>query len=75
LDEAGFCYNKFTAWAAIIAMANRLKLELHQVDIKGAYLNGMLNAVSYPTPNWTRLWPERERAPGSAGWKLLTDIY
>src|SRR5713226_8162921 len=28
---------------AIIAMANRLHLELHQVDIKGAYLNGMLN--------------------------------
>ena len=28
---------------AIIAMANRLGLELHQVDIKGAYLNGMLN--------------------------------
>ena len=28
---------------AIIAMANRLDLELHQVDIKGAYLNGVLN--------------------------------
>ena len=28
---------------AIIAMANRLGLELHQVDIKGAYLNGELN--------------------------------
>jgi reverse transcriptase-like protein len=28
---------------AIIAMANCLCLELHQVDIKGAYLNGMLN--------------------------------
>ena len=28
---------------AIIAMANRLCLELHQVDIKGAYLNGELN--------------------------------
>ncbi len=27
---------------AIIAMANRLGLELHQVDIKGAYLNGEL---------------------------------
>ena len=24
-------------------MANRLNLELHQVDIKGAYLNGVLN--------------------------------
>jgi hypothetical protein len=28
---------------AIIAMANRLSLELHQVNIKGAYLNGELN--------------------------------
>ena len=29
---------------AIIAMANRLDLELHQVNIKGAYLNGELTA-------------------------------
>jgi hypothetical protein len=28
---------------AIIAMANHLSLELHQVDIKGVYLNGELN--------------------------------
>ena len=28
---------------AVIAMANRLGLELHQVDIKGVYLNGVLN--------------------------------
>jgi Reverse transcriptase (RNA-dependent DNA polymerase) len=28
---------------AIIAMANRLCLDLHQVNIKGAYLNGVLN--------------------------------
>ena len=28
---------------AIIAMANRLSLELHQVDVKGVYLNGELN--------------------------------
>jgi transposase InsO family protein len=35
---------KLASSRAIIAMANRLKLELHQVDIKGAYLNGVLNA-------------------------------
>ena len=29
---------------AVIAMANRLVLELHQFDIKGAYLNGELAA-------------------------------
>jgi Reverse transcriptase (RNA-dependent DNA polymerase) len=29
---------------AIIAMANRLGLALHQVDIKGAYLNGVLTS-------------------------------
>ena len=32
-----------TSSCMIIAMANRLDLELHQVDIKGAYLNGVLN--------------------------------
>jgi len=34
---------RLPASRAIIAMANRLNLELHQVDIKGAYLNGELN--------------------------------
>jgi transposase InsO family protein len=34
---------KLASSRAIIAMANRLRLELHQVDIKGAYLNGVLN--------------------------------
>ena len=34
---------KLASLRAIIAMANRLRLELHQVDIKGAYLNGVLN--------------------------------
>ena len=33
---------KLASSRAIIAMANRLKLILHQVDIKGAYLNGVL---------------------------------
>jgi hypothetical protein len=28
---------------AIVAMANKLGLVLHQLDIKGAYLNGVLN--------------------------------
>jgi reverse transcriptase-like protein len=31
------------SFCAIIAMANHLHLELHQVDIKEAYLNGVLN--------------------------------
>jgi hypothetical protein len=34
---------KLASTRAIIAMANRLNMELHQVDIKGAYLNGVLN--------------------------------
>ena len=34
---------RLTSFQAIISMANRLCLELHQVDIKGAYLNGKLN--------------------------------
>ena len=34
---------KLASSCAIIAMANRLHFELHQIDIKGAYLNGMLN--------------------------------
>ena len=33
---------KLASSRAIIAMANRLRLILHQVDIKGAYLNGVL---------------------------------
>ena len=33
---------KLASSRAIIAMANRLRLTLHQVDIKGAYLNGAL---------------------------------
>ena len=35
---------KLASSCAIIAMANRLHFELHQIDIKGAYLNGVLNA-------------------------------
>jgi transposase InsO family protein len=34
---------RVTFLRAIIAMANHLCLDLHQVDIKGAYLNGILN--------------------------------
>ena len=34
---------QLASFRAIIAMANRLGLELHQVDIKGAYLNSELN--------------------------------
>src|SRR6266702_2595793 len=35
---------RLTSSRVVIAMANRLRLELHQVDIKGAYLNGELMA-------------------------------
>jgi len=40
---------KLASSQAIIAMANHLHLELHQVDIKGTYLNGVLgpNKVLY----------------------------
>ena len=34
---------KMASSRAIIAMANKLDLVLHQLDIKGAYLNGVLN--------------------------------
>jgi hypothetical protein len=34
---------KMASSRAIIAMANKLGLVLHQLDIKGAYLNGVLN--------------------------------
>jgi len=34
---------KLASSCAIITMANRLGMELHQVNIKGAYLNGVLN--------------------------------
>jgi len=33
---------KLSSSRALIALANRLRLVLHQVDIKGAYLNGIL---------------------------------
>jgi hypothetical protein len=35
---------KLASTRAVIAMANRLGMEMHQIDIKGAYLNGELNA-------------------------------
>jgi hypothetical protein len=40
---------KLASTCAIIAMANRLGFEMHQIDIKGAYLNGKLqdNEVLY----------------------------
>ena len=33
---------KLASMRAIITMANRLGFEMHQIDIKGAYLNGKL---------------------------------
>jgi Reverse transcriptase (RNA-dependent DNA polymerase) len=35
---------KLTSICAILAMSAVLKLKLHQVDIKGAYLNGVLTS-------------------------------
>ena len=34
---------KLSSTRAVIAMANRLGMEMHQIDIKGAYLDGELN--------------------------------
>ena len=34
---------KLASTCAVIAMANRLSMEMHQIDIKGAYLNSELN--------------------------------
>jgi len=34
---------KLTSMHAVITMANRLRMEMYQIDIKGAYLNGKLN--------------------------------
>jgi len=34
---------KLASMCAVIAMANRLGMEMHQINIKGAYLNGELN--------------------------------
>ena len=34
---------KLASTRAVVAMANRLGMEMHQIDIKGAYLNGELN--------------------------------
>jgi len=34
---------KLASTRAVIVMANRLGMEMHQIDIKGAYLNGELN--------------------------------
>ena len=34
---------KLTSIHTVLALAARLDLELHQIDIKGAYLNGELN--------------------------------
>jgi len=57
---------KLTSLRALIAMANQLHLILHQVDIKGAYLNGMLceDEVLYMQQ------PPRYPAPG-AGKRVL----
>jgi hypothetical protein len=54
---------KLASLGTILALAARLDLELHQVDIKGAYLNGVLThdeviymcqPPGYPYPNSSR---------------------
>ena len=42
-DDTYMLVAKLASMRTIIAMANRLGMEMHQIDIKGAYLNGELN--------------------------------
>jgi len=42
-DDTYALVAKLTSTHAVIAMANCLGMEMHQIDIKGAYLNGELN--------------------------------
>jgi hypothetical protein len=42
-DDTYAPVGKMASSRAIIVMANKLGLVLHQLDIKGAYLNGVLN--------------------------------
>ena len=42
-DDTYALVAKLASMHAVIAMANRLGMEMHQIDIKGAYLNGKLN--------------------------------
>jgi hypothetical protein len=48
-DDTYVLVAKLASMRAVIAMANRLGFEMHQIDIKGAYLNGELqdNEVLY----------------------------
>jgi hypothetical protein len=43
-DDTYALVTRLASSRAITTMANRLGLELHQVDIKGAYLNSVLNS-------------------------------
>jgi len=42
-DDTYTLVAKLASTCAVIAMANRLGMEMHQIDIKGAYLNRKLN--------------------------------
>jgi hypothetical protein len=42
-DDTYMPVAKLSSMCAIITMANHLGMEMHQIDIKGAYLNGELN--------------------------------
>jgi hypothetical protein len=55
---------KYSTLRAMLAIAVRKDLELHQVDVVGAYLQGDLDKEIYMTP------PTGLNIPGKKGWCL-----
>jgi hypothetical protein len=62
---------RFTTLRALFAIAAHNDWELHQVDIRGAYLQGDLDEEIYMKP------PDGANKPGKEGWiwKLLRPLY